>query len=565
MTKSKLQALIESRNQSDLPEGRPNDQVRDILDRPDAEGYVQSVDPQLLFRLIRQADWDEARELVPLASPWQVQVFSDLDAWKKDRFNPSKLVPWMQALVDLAPDQKLRTVVRDLDPEIPAMLFKDGLLVGVPDEDGDPPVEFMNLNYERSLDGQYFLVFPEDEEKAALLRSLLDRLFDVDRVMAWTLLEAARWELMSQMEEEALRWRSSRLEEFGFVSRDEALEVYAYLDPVELRERIDSSDFDEKLLNRVKRTNLPVLASGPTSGFFLYEAMESIAEPETAERVLSEFVSVQNRALLADGIEPGQLEEAREVARRTLGYASLGLDFLSRSDLKAAAELLERVPLRQVFRAGFSLAWKLRKTSLELAKRPTLSLVEGERYSLANPKNAAMLSGLSRMRPMYYSGPGEMDVFQSQSQVDEVATRLAFLAFKQVWLHGIIGVNPTELAQLAYSDELLNEPPEVTYDTIFATYVAHTLIGEPPAIAPLKQDQVSKLPGILRGKPWKDDPIGFFEDQIGPVLESVPGASARFATRWIELSVNRLSDELDRVMDNPPVGMLTAFLLVTEG
>jgi len=39
------------------------------------------------------------------------------------------------------------------------------------------------------------------------------------------------------MEEMALQWRTSRLEEFGYVARSEAMAVYAYVNPVRFRDR----------------------------------------------------------------------------------------------------------------------------------------------------------------------------------------------------------------------------------------------------------------------------------------------------------------------------------------
>ena len=128
----------------------------------------------------------------------------------------------------------------------------------------------------------------------------------------------------------------------------------------------------------------------------------------------------------------------------------------------------------------------------------------------------------------------------------------------------MVQVHPARLAEFAYADELMNEPPQVTYDTIFTTFVARTLIGEEPELSPLSAEQVGRLPGVLRGRPWTEDPVGYFEANIGPILEHIPGPSVRFATRWIETSVNRLADEMDRITDDPIPALLTDFLLIAQ-
>lgn len=525
-----------------LPAGTPAEKVDAILERHDAEGYVQSLDAHVLYRLIQDAGWDVAYELVPLASPQQVQIFTDLDAWQKDRFDPNRLIPWFTALVEEASDAKFKAVARHTDPELFAMFFKDGLLVGLFDEDGNPPPEFMNIDWTTSPDGVYAVAYPRDQEKAALLRAMLFRLYDVDRVLAWTLLEAARWELMSAMEEEAYRWRTSRLEEFGFVSRDEALELYRSIDPSALRDRIEKGDFEVKIPPRVQVGNLPARIREARE-FYVIEILETF-DGVRASSLVSELVSVQNRALIADGLEPGEVDSSQDVIARTLGYCSLGLEFLARADDDRARDILDEVPLRDVFSAGFSLTWRLRKTVVELRKRPRLGLVEGDDFSLLVDSDSALLKALYRVRPMYADSTGDIERFSRQAQVDDAAVRLAFVAFKQMWFFAASELEPSNLVAQASSGELSNSADTITFDSVFATRVARALIGGEPTEA-LNLKDVESLAQSLRDQPWGSDPISFFEDSVtGPILDQFPAATARFASRWLTTTLERLTDEI---------------------
>lgn len=550
MSESKTSLKLIRKGDDQLPDGSPAEQVNAIIERPDAEGFVQSLDPHVLYRLIRSAGWDEAIDLIPLASPWQFQVFVDLDAWQKDRFEPNALIPWFTAILEETSDQKFKSIVRETDPELFAMFFKDGLQVGLFDEDGDPPPEFMNIDWTTSPDGVYVVAYPDDQEKSALLRGILDRLYHVDRVMAWTLLEAARWELMTHMEAEAYRWRTSRLEEFGFVSREEALEIYKSLNPSKFRDRLDEGDYEAKPFSEARTTNLPTVTENfDESRFYIVKILERV-DDDIIESIMAEFVSVQNRTLLADGVEPGEVEKARDVAERTLGYASLGLEFLSRADDERALQLVEEIPIRDIFRVGFSMTWRLRKTIVDLRRRPTLTIVEGDYFSLLRGADRSLAQALFKVRPMFADSTGEVLRFERQQQIDDAAVRLAFLAFKQLWLFGASGIDPDALVELAYSEATQNEPPTISFDSLFATHLVLALLDEDVTARGLTHDELRRLPAILRGSPWGDDPLGYFEEEtIAPIIENLPAGSVRFAGRWIQQTLDRLVDELERVQD----------------
>ncbi|MFW5968936.1 MAG: DUF6178 family protein, partial [Persicimonas sp.] len=170
-----------------LPPGDPVDQVQAILDKDDPVGFLQQLDSQTFYELIKRAGWDQTHDLIQYATPRQVQNFLDFDCWTRDRLIPDKMDKWLTALVTEASDEKLRRVCRELDPEMLAMYFKAHLQVDELDEGRIP--DDMEGNIAKSPDGVYAIVYPDDEDKAALLRVLIDRLYAADRVLAWTLLE----------------------------------------------------------------------------------------------------------------------------------------------------------------------------------------------------------------------------------------------------------------------------------------------------------------------------------------------------------------------------------------
>ncbi len=548
-----------------LPPGEPAEQVKAIIEMDDPVGYLQRLDSQVFYQLIKSAGWDQTYDLIQYATPRQIQNFVDFDCWTRDRLIPEKMDKWILALVTEATDIKLKKVCRDLDPEVLAIYFKDCLHVEELDEGRIP--DHLEGDIGTSPDGVYAIVYPDNEDKAALMRTLLDRLYAVDRVLAWTLLEAVRWELTSEMEEFAYKWRNSRLEEFGFVPREEAVGVYSYLDPSRYRDHVEKGVRPEEHVERLTadKLDLPaVLEDELDEEFYAYSALSRVDDPEDVQRVVYQIAALCNRTMIADGIEPGEVESGREVVRRTLGYVSLGLEFLSRADLDVAADQLRTLPIKRIFQTGFSLPRKLQARLESLEHRPTLSIVEGDRYSLLDADERALADSLSRPRPTFAWDSMRYEIFKSQDQLDSAAFRIGMLAFKQLWLFVVERQTLDTLAELIYSEDVANEPVAVTFDTLFATWLANYMLGGEASLRPLRPGGIMRLGKVLREAPWDSGQAGYFKPLLDQVEASVPVASNRLFTRWVNQTVERLDAEIGELKAVDEVRYFQELMLVAS-
>lgn len=547
-----------------LHSGDPIELIRNMLERDDALKYIPTLNPHTLFRLIKEAGWDQGTDLVPYISPEQMQIFLDLDCWKRDTILPKRMETWIAALIADTEDAQFKRVCRDLDPEILGIFFKANLTVEHVVE-GEIP-DHLEGSVAMSPDGVYALVYPEDEDTAAILRAFIDRLYELDRVLAWTLLEAVRWELMTEMEESAYRWRMSRLEEFGFVGLSESLEIYAYRNPLHYRDRLDGQPFPNKPpIEPPKHSDIPsVIANQLDEDIYFFRVLRQVAGDRQLHDVLNELATLNNRTLIADGVEPGELESGHEVVRRTVGYLSLGLEFLSRNDDERALEIIEHLPLREIFQVGFSLTRKLQINAQTLSRRPTLSLVEGLPFSLLNPDEEALFEAVARPRPTFAWDQYDHDAFHTREQLDSAALRIGMVAFKQLWLFGVTGQTLDSLASLLYGGVVINEPVEVNFDTIFATVLATHLLTGSGEVRAIDLAELERLPAILRARPWADDLIAYFEPVLGPILVTLPKATASLSTRWLHAVLDKLVEELAEVeeIDNP--AFFTASLLLSS-
>lgn len=540
-----------------LPPGEPAEQIKAILDMADPEGFFEALDSQVFYQLIKSAGWDQTHDLIHYATPAQIQNFVDFDCWTRDRLIPDKMDKWLLALVTEASDEKLKKVMREVDAEVISIYFKSFLHVEDLD-DGRIP-DHMEGNVSKSPDGAYALVYPENEDRAALMRTLLERIYAVDRVLAWTLLEATRWELMSEMEEFAYKWRNSRLEEFGFVTREEAMEVFQYLDPSKFRDSLEKKPSLDEFVERAlpEHLDLPtVLEDELDDEFFVYRALRSVDDSQRIQSVIYQIASLTNRTMMADGIEPGEVESGREVARRTLGYLSLGLEFISRAELSRAAQQLASVPVKRIFQAGFSLPRKLQSQLASLETRPALTLVEGQRYSLLNEDERALAESLDRPRPTFAWDWRSYEILKSQEQLDHAAVRIGMLAFKQIWLFGVLEQTPASLRDTIDADALSNSAMTASFDIFFATWLARFILDDTPSIDALNAAEVEQLVERVTQAPWDaDEGAAYFKPLLEKMGSQLPPSSKALFTRWVVATLERLDDEFSGVsdVDNPAV------------
>ena len=548
-----------------LPPGDPVHQIKALIDQPDTRQAVEALDAHTLFRLIKTAGFDQGVDLIPYSAPSQIQAFLDFDVWRRDQLLPKRMHRWLGALIAESSDDHFKQVMRQLDAEVLGVYFKDGLQVYLAD-DGRIPEDVPDEAV-LSPDLQYALVYTtEDEEHAATLRALITRQYALDMSLAWTFLEAVRWELKSDMEEHAYRWRSGRLQDHGFVPREEAMSVYRPLDPTALRQRHEAGQaLTKPRLQAPERLDLPrVLTSELEHDLYLLQIIHSMADDAQVRELLFELTTLLNRTLVADGIEPGELESGRQVVRRTLGYASLGLEHLSRRQDDLARQWLTQLPLRDIFRAGYTLVAKLQRQAHQLTQRPTLTMVDGHEHSLLREDDQALMEALLRQRPTFAADARSFDHFKTQDQVDAAALRLGEVAIKQLWLFGAQRQSVEQLAALIYGGSLLIEPVDVTMDMAMATAIARLMISGQPSLEPLSPSDVAALLAALKRAPWQADQAAFFNPIMVQALSAMPEASAPLLRRWIEQTLARLIDELGRLKDERDALIVRQLILLAK-
>lgn len=344
-----------------------------------------------LWFLIRDLGLGDAAELVQLASPEQFRAFLDLDAWRGPTPDPGRALPWLRAARSgaLRSDDAMahwKDQLGALDPELVSLLLLDALRVHDLEQDPDPQLE--GDRFLRTPEGRYLIEFRAEGVDYLAARALVDDLYAEDPFQATRLLESVRWELRSELEESALRWRNARLADLGYPDLQEALSWFA---------RPPAAPAAE-----------PGLPERPP-GFFLagfrrgslLDRAATRLDPGAAERVEPQLAAAANAVLVADAVDPGDLEAVKRAVESARAMLELGLEAEAGSDESRAALVLAETPLKRLFQRGFGRV-------LELAWRAERLLGPGgagtRSAPLLDPPLGEAVAALARRRPLYFPG-----------------------------------------------------------------------------------------------------------------------------------------------------------------
>ncbi|HEU4733115.1 MAG TPA: DUF6178 family protein [Kofleriaceae bacterium] len=337
-----------------------------LLSSDDAAGAIAALSPGEVFELVHEVGFEDAADLIHLATPAQIQGCFDLDGWNKDQLEIAPLRPWLSSLLD-AGFEKLGQVWGELDPELRALILQreakiyDVSLGEGPDEDNEAPIY-------ATPDGYFQIELAGDDDSQRLVMRLIEDLYRADGALARHTIMSARSELPAELEETSYRWRSGRLADLGYVDFYDALDLFRPLDPSQVQ--IGEGTQDRRDPVSTEESRLPVLVAEQVIGrSFLARALAAISDPAEAERLEAGLMVLVNKVLAAGRAKPGQPEVVKRGALYATATLSLGLETVARGDVERATHALGSIGLERLFRVGYTVTQKLARLAAALAPR----------------------------------------------------------------------------------------------------------------------------------------------------------------------------------------------------
>jgi hypothetical protein len=509
-----------------------------LLDQPDPRAVVRALPADELYHAIQDAGLADASDVVQLASPEQFRTFVDLDAWRGGEVDPMRLVPWLRVArgahsgADRDDDlDAWREKLAALDPELVSLLLRSALRIHDLEEDEDP--DFESERFMRTAEGRYIIEFLPDGADYVSVRRLIDDLYERDSFMAGRILSAVRWELVSDLEEHALRWRDGRLADLGYPTFEEALAWFA-----------------RPATRGEAPAGLPAGLPDRPPGFWLASfRRETLLDRAAArlprgavERFESEALAAANAAIVADRVDPSDPEAVRTAVESARTMLELGLESLSGGDVGAAALALESTPLKSVFQRGFlqllELRWRaerIRREGAASGPLPALDSPVGEAFAAVQLRRPRYFPGLDRPREEWGSVTAGAFVERPFRSAEEVRRTAAAIgeAGGLLALGRSLGLAPS------------GGPDPASLATLYLTALANERLGRAFSPAPLGR---AELPAAARALETVDDPRLSSAGAPGELLLTM----AR--NRATELAPVRAGEE-------PPPGAIAAVLV----
>ena len=317
-----------------------------------------SPNPESLIPLLPEAEFcftlkavglTDASWMIEYASRSQIVAGVDLDAWSGLLPDLDAFEPWIATLAAAGEPALLRGT-QSLDAEMLVRYLRDRITVYLDPRDDDwqaPPGA-------QTLDGQFYFAARRENDDIAHIVRLFDVIFREDYWLYYRLMQGAIWELDTDLDEWALRWRTGRLQDMGFPPWDEAMQIFGYLRPdarTEIPEIHDPLDMDAWALP----VWMPGLPAAHDSRHLVFRALADLDGDERRGFFYS-FVGVANAVAVAEKMPLGDAETLPQALERTATVASAAIEFLADQNGLSAVEILRRVDIKRLFRVGINLS-----------------------------------------------------------------------------------------------------------------------------------------------------------------------------------------------------------------
>ena len=220
---------------------------------------------------------------------------------------------------------------------------------------------------------------------------------DLDEVHA--LLDRVSSELPNEVEEDLLKFRNARLEDIGFLPMEEALTMYAYNDPAEVKGRLHEmlAEIPQSIFSHEGAPMGTSLMALGTTDNFLSEVLASIGDRNDQERFIVSFSYLCNRAYCVRTIDLSDIDALNEESRTVFGRLNIAVEYLSGGNVEAASLIVRHLHLVELHRVGASLCEKQGRQARWILR----TLGHGEARHLFDAPFDEILSANARMHPEF--------------------------------------------------------------------------------------------------------------------------------------------------------------------
>ncbi len=388
-----------------------------------AAEIVTSMPDEEILLTFEGAGEEYGLALIPFCGEEQLRFILDIDLWNEHVVDDERVLKWLGYLV-ASGEKTVMDFVHTCDIEL-VVVFLGKLIRLIPFDDA---VE-MGEELTSIMPDEAFIVQSLVPEETPTIRLFLSTIMADDRDLYGELRYSTYRAMATETEEDAYRWRNSRLEEKGILEYGEAAGIYDGLGDSEIRGLIggDARPYYTGPNDIQVPAFYPLGLSG--SRPLYYELLAGMDDDEIKSRIIGDISYVTNRLLVADGRTIGDVDATQAALGRLFSLANVGLLHLAERHGMEPVEVLRAVSISNLFRAGLGLVMALKAEAAEAAARNRPPLPGFPEYALFEDFHTGVLKGLRMKVPQHYEpGAGGIGDYRDFRTPEEIATARALLA-----------------------------------------------------------------------------------------------------------------------------------------
>ncbi|MEW6442743.1 MAG: DUF6178 family protein [bacterium] len=472
-----------------------------------------------LYLTLREVGLANATVLLSFMTPEQDRYLADIDLWQKEEFEPSRFLKLVEVLLECGED-RLHRWLAALDPELLVLLLRRHGRVSSFDTFQEP-MESSDEVPSISYQGVY-RYHPGRQELRPIMDSILRILHATDPERYEIVMESAHRDQVSEVREEALRWRETRLSEKGLPSFEEACQIYRPLAREELERLAHEVPAEGRKPEAKPAVLYPVLWL-PGESFFR-KVLRKAARGPQGERIRTELAALGNKVVVADGLDPGDPSSLRYCLEKAAGFITIALELLTGGGIEAAASWVSRSWLHFLFRLGYGQVLELVRRAREDLPATRFRWIDRYRYLPDSPLEET-LRGLLLARPLMAVEPTAENYlgfreFASLRDIRIADRRLRTLEALADLFVRKAGLPPEQIKGVCLQAGMGDRLETVKWSHVLNTMWANRMLADLWEFRPLVPGQVRRL---LR--------IAFETGKEGAPGRIKPRA-ARALTRW---------------------------------
>jgi len=319
----------------------------ELVDEPEA--VIPLIPPAELCFTVKAVGLTDGSWILEHATNDQLVACADLDSWKGIVPDVESLGSWLEVFAEAGEETLLRAG-QCIDAELWVLYLRNRVWIELKpndDESWQPP------EGGQTLDGQFYFIAKKRSDDIAAIGQLLQKLFQADYWLYFRVLQGVMWEMDSDLEEWAIRWRTGRLEDLGFPSWDESMRIYGFIRPDQRAElppdaiALDTDDWDLPVW-------MPRLPATRDAKHAVFRAAAEL-DPKERRSFFYGFIALSNKVAMADGLALGDIETLPKAIEKVATLASLGLEFIAGDQNLDLASVVRRTKLERLFRVGANL------------------------------------------------------------------------------------------------------------------------------------------------------------------------------------------------------------------